>query len=93
MRACMLTTYDNPFDPFEEFDKWYLFDVDKGYNSCGYLARIARTSDGLSEPENDEEIERAIDEIIHYDFLNVYKKVVKDIDDPNETPIMDDSLE
>lgn len=72
---CMLTTFDNPFDPFNQFDSWYQFDVDKGYNSCAYLARIARTSDQLSDEENNKEIERAIDEIIQYDFMNIYKKV------------------
>lgn len=71
----MLTTFDNPFDPFEQFTSWFLFDVEKGYNTCGYLGRIARTSDQLSEDENDLEVERAIDEIIKYDFMNVYKKV------------------
>lgn len=71
----MLTTFDNPFDPFEQFTSWFLFDVEKGYNTCGYLGRIARTSDQLSEDENDLEIERAIDEIIKYDFMNIYKKV------------------
>ena len=75
MSQCMLTTFDNPYDPFEQFDSWFLFDVEKGYNSCAYLARIARTSDGLSDEENDQEIERAIDEIIKYDFMNVYRKV------------------
>lgn len=76
MRAkCALTTFDNPFNPFEEFDAWFLYDVEKGYNSCAYLARIARISDQLSEEENDREIERAIDEIIKYDFMNIYKKV------------------
>ena len=79
MTKCALTTFDNPFDPFEQFDSWYMFDVDKGYNSCAYLDRIARTSDQLSEEENDQEIERAIDEIIKYDFMNVYKKVKKEI--------------
>lgn len=74
---CMLTTFDNPFDPFEQFDSWFLFDVEKGYNSCAYLARIARTSDQFSDKENNEEIERAIDEIIKYDFMNIYKKVKK----------------
>ena len=71
----MLTTIDNPFDPFENFHDWFLFDVEKGYNSSSILGRIAKTSDTLSEQENDEEIERAIDEIINYDFLDIYKKV------------------
>lgn len=72
---CMLTTIDNPFNPFKNFSEWFLFDVEKGYNSCAYLGRIARTSDALTDQENDEEVERAIDEIIKYDFLNIYKKI------------------
>lgn len=75
--SCMLTTFDNPFNPFEQFTSWFLFDTEKGYNSCSYLARIARTSDQFTEEENDKEIERAIDEIIKYDFRNIYKKVTK----------------
>lgn len=72
----MLTTIDNPFDPIEQFTSWFMFDTEKGYNSCSYLSRIARTSDELSDEENNEEIERAIDEIIKYDLNNVYKKLV-----------------
>lgn len=75
MSKCALTTFDNPFDPFDQFDDWFRFDCDKGYNSCSYLDRIAATSDQLSDEENDQEIERAIDEIIKYDFMNIYKKV------------------
>lgn len=71
-----LTTIDNPYNPFTQFDEWFLFDVEKGYNTCDYLGRIARTSDMLTDQENDEEIERAIDEIIKFDFRNIYKKVV-----------------
>ena len=74
----MLTTIDNPFDPFEQFTSWFLFDVEKGYYSCSRLARIANLSDELSEKEVDEEIERAIDEIIKYDFTNIYKKVKRE---------------
>ena len=71
----MLTTSDNPYDPFEQFQSWFLFDVEKGYNSCAYLGRIARTSEQLSDEENNIIIEEAIDEIIKYDFMNIYKKV------------------
>lgn len=74
---CALTTIDNPYDPFDQFTEWMLYDEEKGYHSTSYLGRIARTSDELSDEENDKEIERAIDEIIKYDFRNIYKKVKK----------------
>lgn len=74
---CMLTTFDNPFDPFEQFTSWFMFDVEKGYNSCSYLARVAKLTDDMTDQEVSEEIERAIDEIIRYDFANIYKKVKK----------------
>ena len=75
--AVMLSTIDNPYDPFDNFSSWYMYDVDSGYNSCAYLARIAKTSEQFTDIENDEEIERAIDEIIQYDFRNIYVKVKK----------------
>lgn len=75
MSECMLTTNDNPFDPFEDFTSWFLFDVEKGYNTCSYLARIANLTDDLSQQEANQEVERAIDDIIKYDFMDIYKKV------------------
>ena len=77
---CALTTFDNPFDPFEQFASWFQFDEEKGYHSTSYLGRIARTSDQFTETENYEEIERAIDEIIKYDFLHIYKKVKQEVE-------------
>lgn len=72
---CRLTTFDNPYDPFEQFTLWFLFDVEKGYNTCSYLARIVKLSDDMTEKEVNDETERAIDEIIDNDFMNIYKKV------------------
>lgn len=74
MSRVALTTFDNPYDPFEQFTSWFLFDVEKGYNSCAYLGRIAKTSNQFSDEENDKEVERAIDEIVKYDYRNIYKK-------------------
>lgn len=71
----MLTTIDNPFNPFEDFDQWFLYDVEKGYNSSSRLARIANLTEDMSEAEINAEIERAIDEIIYYDFLGIYMKI------------------
>lgn len=77
-KDCMLTTFDNPYDPFDQFTLWLMFDKEKGYDTCEYLARIIQLSDDLTEKEVDEETERAIDEIIKYDPFNIYKKVTKE---------------
>jgi hypothetical protein len=75
MQQSMLTTTDNPYDPFTQFDEWYAYDTGKGYNTCSYLARIAKTSDELSQQDEDIAIESAIDEIVAHNILGIYKKV------------------
>lgn len=82
----MLTTIDNPFDPFEQFTSWLLFDKEKGYNSSERLMRIANISDDMTQKEVDEEIERAIDEIIKYDFMNIYVKVKNELKQTDTEP-------
>ena len=79
-----LTTFDNPYDPFEQFTQWFMYDEEKGYHTTAYLGRIARTSDQLSDEENNKEVERAIDEIIRYDFQNIYRKVSKKANDEKQ---------
>lgn len=83
-RTARITTIDNPYDPFDNFTSWLSYDKEKGYNTCEYLARIAKTSDQLSDEENEKENERAIDEIISVNPLNIYRKVVKETKDSNE---------
>lgn len=74
-----LTTIDNPFDPIEDFTSWLRYDEEKGYYTNNYLARIVKLSDDMSLKEEDEAIEKAIDEIIEMNPLGIYKKVKKDI--------------
>ena len=73
----MLTTVDNPYNPFEQFTLWNLFDKENGYNTCERLARIMNISDDMTQKEEDEEYNRAADVIIKYDFLDIYKKFFK----------------
>ena len=77
MEEVMLTTIDNPYDPFTQFDEWYQYDESKGYCTCGYLNRIARTSPDLPESDESDLIDQAIDEIIRINPLGIYKKVTK----------------
>lgn len=74
----MLTTIDNPYNPFTQFDEWLAFDESKGYHSCAYLARIVITSDELSETDQALSNEEAIDEIVSMNVLGLYKKVTVD---------------
>ena len=83
-KEVMLTTFDNPYDPFEEFVPWWMYDIEKGYNTCSLLARIARYSEEFSTVEDKIETERAIDAIIDNDFLNIYKKVVRETESDDE---------
>lgn len=75
MTVHMLTTMDNPYNPFTEFDEWLAFDESSGYYTTQYLARITITSDDLSEADQSLAIEHAIDEIVEINANGMYKKV------------------
>jgi len=70
-----ITTIDNPYNPITQADLWRMYDINKGYNTCEYLARIARVSNDFTDEENDRNIDMAIDEILKYNPLGIYKKV------------------
>jgi len=81
----MLTTVDNPFDPFTQWDEWYAWDRSSGYNTVEFLARVTRFSDELSEADQHVAIQDAIDEIVQENVLGVFRKV-KAGDVPTPTP-------
>lgn len=68
----MLTTYDNPYSPFDQFDLWLMYDIEMGYNTCGLLGRIVKLKPDMTEKEREEAYDRAVDEIIKYDDLGIY---------------------
>jgi len=77
----MLTTVDNPYSPFDEWDAWFQFDLAAGYNTPGLLARIAKMSNEISEKDLDLAIMSAIDEIVRENVSGVHRKISKDVEE------------
>lgn len=74
--SCWITTEDNPFNPFTHFMEWYNFDMIKGYNTCGKLARITGyLPDAFTEDLKNERLNDAIEEMCEYNWIGLYKKV------------------
>lgn len=72
-----ITTEDNPFNPFTEWNEWYFYDLSKGYSTCERLDRLAKTSSELSDEINDEELNDAIDQLIELGAIGKDGSIVK----------------
>lgn len=79
MLESMLTTVDNPYDPFTQFDEWLSYDTHAGYHTPSFMARVVVSSDELSEPDQSLAIELAIDEIVKENVLGIYRKVSREV--------------
>jgi len=80
MKEHMLSTIDNPFNPFTEWDAWFQFDESQGYKSTALLDRVAKTSYELSDADQSLAIEEAIDEIVRENVNGMYIKIAEDED-------------
>ena len=84
-----ITTTDNPYNPLTEFDKWDNYDRIHGYNTSEYLARVVRTTNEFGEGTYNNDIERAIDEMVLLNIIALthdgisYKKVVGNMEIEN----------
>lgn len=74
----MLTTVDNPCNPFTEFNEWMAFDIAHGYHTLSILARIVNTSDDLSEADQLLAIQQAIEEIVKENVSGMFRKVSRE---------------
>lgn len=74
----MLTTVDNPYDPFADFNAWLAYDIRMGYNTTALLGRIAIFPDDLPEPYQAMAIQSAIDEIVRENVSGMWRKVSKE---------------
>ena len=79
-----ITTIDNPYDPFNEFDSWLSYDMQMGYYTCERLASIVHNlPDSLTDDENNFFVNEAINELLKAGCYNKsgqfveYKKVFR----------------
>ena len=70
----MLTTYDNPYSPFDQFDLWQMYDIEMGYQTCERLGKILKPllRDDMSDKEKEDAMDLAIDEIVKHDPLGIF---------------------
>lgn len=73
-KEVFITTYDNPYDYFKQFDEWLNYDRQKGYFTLEYVGRLAKLAPDLSDEEEKNEIENTINSIIEWNG-EFYKKV------------------
>lgn len=76
-----LTTIDNPWNPFTQWDEWYAYDTSMGYRTPERLARMMRTLAVAARVDDEDMVaDEAKDELIRLDPLNLLVKVTKDTD-------------
>lgn len=78
MDEIRITTLDNPFNPFTDFARWFMFDVSNGYNTCGKLERLTNITDDMTDKEIEEQRNYAINFLLDNDLFKMYKVVTKD---------------
>lgn len=74
-RKVGITTVDNPYNQFDDFTNWFLYDTEKGYYTSNAVARLTNLTDDMTQLEEDIEVERAIDRLIEIDPFDLYTKV------------------
>lgn len=70
-----LTTLDNPFDYFTDFEHWWKWDQSKGYRTCERLAKLTGSTNNLSDEEAESAITDAVMRLYQLDILGIYRLV------------------
>lgn len=81
MREYAVTTEDNPFNPFTQFDDWFNFDCDKSYYTCNKIARLSQNQrEDLDPIQQIIANNQVVDKLIACDFLGIYKRIERNVD-------------
>lgn len=74
----MLSTPDNPYNPFKDFDNWYACDEARGHHTCSYIDRLAFDSSAFSDDMMQVAINDAIERIYMANPKGMYVIYYKD---------------
>lgn len=88
----LITTIDNPYSPFDEFDDWWRYDRIHNYGTIEKLSRLSPNSDLFTDEENADETDKAVDRLMAIDILGIYKKAFKN-DNYHKTAVSNPYLE
>ena len=80
----MLTTVNNPHNPFDDWSRWYKRDLDLGYDTCGLLARMSFRAEDI---DDDETAMAVMADIIRNNFSGVHVMVTRDQYNPELNPL------
>lgn len=82
--AIALTTNDNPWSFFDNFEEWFAFDISHNYNCCGIVARLSNVTKDMTTKEKDAAIREAIETFVKEEPTGLYCFEEKEI---NEDPL------
>lgn len=64
IKEFLITTIDNPYNPFSEYEDWLRFDEENGYNTQNYVARVLQVKDLDDSLSEDEKLDIALESIL-----------------------------
>lgn len=70
----LLTTEDNPYNPFTQWLRWYYQDIRLGHDTPGLLARLSTSSEDI----DDKSTEAAMYDVVKYNFSGKHIMVTED---------------
>lgn len=85
----LLTTFDNPYNPYKDMDKWSNWDHQHKYNTSEYLARITDAIESEYPDIDESTIAIAQLEIVSNDLSGTYAL----IDENDSTPLSIEAYE
>ena len=75
MADYMVTTMDNPWNPFTHYHKWLDYDSEYGYNTDQWIYILSKTSSDLVKEEMEEQIDAGVDRLLELDPFGLHVKV------------------